>query len=102
MFVFFKGFILYRKMIKPFFLISKACYGLFKFTYSKNYYITLNKKRMRGTFHRWKIIYGQFQILAPPEHTYCVPLIIVQILTRKNCLWTFACRTVQTAVNTHT
>ena len=56
---------------------------------------------MRSTFHRLQIIYGQFQSLAPPEHTYCVPLIIVQILTRKNSLWTFACRTVQTAVNTH-
>lgn len=60
-----------------------------------------DEQRMRSTFHRLQIIYGQFQTLAPPEHTYCVPLIIVQILTRKNSLWTFACRTVQTAVNTH-
>lgn len=56
---------------------------------------------MRSTFHRQQIIYGQFQTLAPPEHTNCVPLIIVQILTRKNSLGTFACRTVQTTVNTH-
>lgn len=56
---------------------------------------------MRSTFHGQQIIYGQFQTLAPPEHAHCVPLIIVQILTRKNSLWTFACRTVQTTVNTH-
>lgn len=63
--------------------------------------ILSEEQRRRGTFHRQQIIYGQFQTLAPPEHTYCVPLIIVHILTRKNSLWTFACRTVQTTVNTH-
>lgn len=62
----------------------------------------LQEWSLRSTFHRLQIIYGQFQTLAPPDHTYCVPLIIVQILTRKNSLWTFACRTVQTTVNTHT
>lgn len=63
--------------------------------------ILSEEQRLRSTFHGRQIIYGQFQTLAPPEHTYSVPLIIVQILTRKNSLWTFACRTVQTAVNTH-
>ena len=56
---------------------------------------------MESTFHRWKIIYSQFQTFASSEHTHCVPLIIVQILTRKNSLWTFTCRTVQTVVNRH-
>lgn len=55
---------------------------------------------MRCTFYRRQIIYSQLQTLAPPEHTHRVPLIIIQILTRKNSLWTFACRTVQTTVNT--
>lgn len=55
---------------------------------------------MSGTFHGLQIVHGQLQNLAPPEHPHCVPLIIVQILTRKNSLWTFACRTVQRAVNT--
>ncbi len=63
--------------------------------------ILLEEHGVGSTFHRRQIIHGQFQTLAPPEHTHCVPLIIVQILTRKNSLWTFACRTVQTAVNTH-
>lgn len=54
---------------------------------------------MKSTFHGLQIIHGQFQTLAPPEDTYCVPLIIVQILTGKNSLGTFACRTVQTLVN---
>lgn len=57
---------------------------------------------VRGTFHRREVVYGQFQTLAPPEHTYRVPFIIIQILTRKNGLGTFACGTVQTIVNTHT
>lgn len=63
--------------------------------------ILTEEHRRRSTFHGQQIIYGQFQTLAPPEHTNCVPLIIVHILTRKNSLWTFACRTVQTVVNTH-
>lgn len=50
---------------------------------------------LRSTFHWCQIIYGQCQILSPPEDTHCVPLIIVQILTRKNSFWTFACRTVR-------
>lgn len=56
----------------------------------------------QGTFHRREVVYGQFQTLPPPEHTYRVPLIIIQILTRKNGLGTFACGTVHTIVNTHT
>lgn len=55
---------------------------------------------MSSTFHGLQIVHGQLQNLAPPEHPHCVPLIIVQILTRKNSLWTFTCRTVQRAVNT--
>lgn len=63
--------------------------------------ILTEEQRMRGTFHGLQIIDGQFHTQAPPEHTYGVPLIIIQILTRKISLWTFACRTVQTVVNTH-
>lgn len=58
------------------------------------------KQRMSGTFDGLQVVHGQLQTLAPPEHAHCVPLIIVQILTRKNSLWTFACRTVQRPVNT--
>ena len=56
----------------------------------------------QGTFYRQEVVYGQFQTLPPPEHTYRVPLIIIQILTCKNGLGTFACGTVHTIVNTHT
>lgn len=64
-------------------------------------YYSAREESKRSTFDGQQIIYGQFQTLAPPEHTHRVPLIVVQILTRKNSLGTFACRTVQTTVNTH-
>ena len=55
-----------------------------------------------STFHGCQVIHGQLQILPSPEHAHRMPLIIVQILTRKYSLWTLACRTVQTWVKTYT
>lgn len=44
----------------------------------------------RLTFH-CDIIHRQLQALASPHHLHSVPLVVVQLLPRKQCLWSFAC-----------
>lgn len=42
------------------------------------------------TFH-CDVVHGQLQALSSSHHLHCVPLVVIQLLPRKQCLRSFAC-----------